>query len=269
MIFFLLFSIIYCQNLIRNPSFEVVENNKVINWTLGEGVEISSDSHLGKNSLYWRPTNHSFFSYQIIPIEKGFQYEMCAHFKLNNVKNISGEGFFFMIESVNKTNGIKEYCYSRRYFGNIDWKKACHITGIIKKPNNDSDKYYFGLYSPAQKETVGEIFVDDVSLRRINFRIGIDNDRDEIYDNNNVVYRINGYKENYNLSDFELTTKIKDNNNKTYYDKETKITSFFFTKSISTKDLKYKLKDNSFYKIESILKNKKDNVTDISSYTFK
>ena len=41
----------------------------------------------------------------------------------------------------------------------------------------------------------------------------------------------------------------------------------FFTESISIKNLK--LKDNSFYQVESILKNKKNNITDISSYSFK
>ena len=94
MIFLILFSLIYCQNIIRNPSFEEVENNKVLNWSLGRGVEISSDCFSGKNSLHWSPTNHSVFNYQMIPIEKGFQYEMCGHFKVNNVKNITGEGFF-------------------------------------------------------------------------------------------------------------------------------------------------------------------------------
>ena len=151
MMFFLLFSIIYCQNIIKIPSFEEVEGDQVTNWKLGEGVElISSDSHSGKNSLHWKPTNKAIFSYQMIQIEKGFQYEMCAHFKTQNVPNISYEGFLFMIESINKTNGTYEYFYSRRYYGNLDWRKACHITGIIKKPNNDSDKYYFGLYSVAQ-----------------------------------------------------------------------------------------------------------------------
>ena len=266
MIFFALFSIIYCQNIIKNPSFEEIENNKVLNWNLGKGVEISSDSHLGKNSLHWKPTNHSFFSYQMISIEKGFQYEMCAHFKFNNLTKNSG-GFLFLIESVNKTNGTFEYFYSRRYHGSISWKKACYITGIIKKPNNNSDRYYFGLYSFQQKDLVGELFVDDVSVRRINFRIGINNDRDEVYDDINVVYKINGYKENYTLSDFELITRIKDNNTKIYYDKKIEITSFFFTEKISIKKLN--LKDNNFYQVESILKNKKDNVTDISSYPFK
>ena len=82
--------------------------------------------------------------------------------------------------------------------------------------------------SVGKKNSTGEIFVDYVSVRRINFRIGINNDRDEVYDKVNVVYQINGDKENYNLSDFELITRIKDNNNKTYYNKDTEITSFFF-----------------------------------------
>ena len=196
MIFLVLFSLIYCQNIIKNPSFEEVENNKVLNWNLGKGVEISSDSYSGKNSLHWRPTNHSFSSYQAIPIEKGFQYEMCAHFKLINISEINGGGLVFLIQTSNKTSGVFEYFYSRGYYGNSDWKKACHITGIIENPNNDSDRYTFILYSSAQKETAGDIFVDDVSVRRINFRIAINNDRDEVYDNVNVVYQINGYEEN-------------------------------------------------------------------------
>lgn len=90
-----------------------------------------------------------------------------------------------------------------------DWKKVCHITGIIKKPNKN-DRYYFGFYSFAQKDSVGDIYIDDISVRRINFRIGINNERDEVYDKVNFVYQINGCKENYNLSDYELIIKIKD-----------------------------------------------------------
>ena len=265
MIFFVLLSTLYCQNIIKNPSFEEVENYKPLHWYLDEGVELSSESHLGKNSLYWKPTNRAIFSYQMITIEKGFQYEMCVHLKLRNIPNITKEGFLFMIQSVKKENEPQEYFYSRYYNGNSDWKKACHLTGIIKK-RNDSDLYYFGLYSPALKNSSGEIFVDDISIRRINFKIGINNDRDEVYDNINVVFQINGYKENYNLSDFELITRIKDDT-KTYYDNKIEIDSFFFTKKINIKELE--LMDNNFYKVESILKNKKDNVTDIFSYPFK
>ena len=49
--------------------------------------------------------------------------------------------------------------------------------------------------------------------------------------------------------------------------KKINASSFFFTDSIEIKNID--LKDNSFYQIESILKNKKDNRTDIYSYTFK
>ena len=83
---------------------------------------------------------------------------MCVHFKLKNVKNITGEGFHLCIESVNKTDGTKEYFYSRRFFGNYDWKKVCHRIGIIQKHNNDSYRYYFGFYSFAQKDCVGDIY---------------------------------------------------------------------------------------------------------------
>ena len=266
MLIFAFFSIIYCQNIIKNPSFEEVENNQVKNWILDKGVQlISLDSPLGKKALYWRQINNSVYISQTIKLEKGFQYEMCAHFKVKNIPNITKDGFQFMLQSVNRTHGIREYFNSRSYYGNLDWKKACHLTSIIQKANNN-EKYTFYLYSVGKNNSNGEIYVDNVSVRRINFRIGINNDRDEIYDNINVVYRINGNKEKYNLSDFELTTRIKDDNN-IYYDKKTEINSFFFSKKISIKSLK--LKDNNFYQVESTLKNKKENVTDTSSYPFK
>ena len=49
--------------------------------------------------------------------------------------------------------------------------------------------------------------------------------------------------------------------------KKTKISSLFFTNQIKVNDLD--LKVNNFYQVEGILKNKKDNITDISFYTFK
>ena len=150
---------------------------------------------------------------------------MCVYFKLKNLQNVTKEGFLFMIQ------GNGEAFYSRYFFGNMTWRKACIVIGIIQNPNNSSNKYQCALYSSKQLDSVGDIYVDDVSVRRINFRIGISNDRDEVYDNVNVVYQINGYKDNYNLNDFELTTKIKDNNtNKVYYNKETEIGSFFLFK---------------------------------------
>ena len=147
----------------------------------------------------------------------------------------------------------------------MTWRKACIVTGIIKNATNTSNKYQCALYSSKQLDSVGDIYVDDVSVRRLNFRIGISNDRDEVFDYVNVVYEINGYKDNYNLKDFELTTKIKDNNTNVYYNKKTDISSLFFTKKISVKNLKV----DNFYYVESIFKNNKDNITDISSYSFK
>ena len=87
MICFFLFSIIYCQNIIKNPSFEEVENNQAKNWILDKGSQIiSSDSHSGKNSLYWKQTDHGISNYQIIQLEKGVQYEICVHYKSKNIQ---------------------------------------------------------------------------------------------------------------------------------------------------------------------------------------
>ena len=163
MIFFLLFSTIYCQNMLKNPSFEEVENNQVKNWRLGEGIQlITLDNNSGKKALYWKQTNHSISVLQTIPVEKGFQYEICAHFKVKNIPDIQKDGFTFLIDTSNKTNGFREMFSSRSYNGNLDWKKACHISGIIKKTINKAYNYYFCLYSVAKKNSTGEIFVDYV-----------------------------------------------------------------------------------------------------------
>ena len=263
MIILFLFSLVCCQNLIKNPSFEEVDsNNKILNWIIKEGASLSSVSHSGNKSLHWKQENELFFNYQIINVEKNYQYEACAYIKLIN---ITKNGFQMCIETSNKTPGIFEYYYSQVFSGNYDWQQVCFTTGIIKRPNNNTRSYYLGIYTIAEIGTGGEVYIDDITLKRINFRIAINNDRDEVYDTLNVVYNIIG-KEDYNLNDFDLITIIKDNKT-TFYNKTTKISSFFFTKSISTKNLK--LKDSSFYQVESILKNKKDNITDISFYTFK
>ena len=68
------------------------------------------------------------------------------------------------------------------------------------------------------------------------------------------------------MNDFEIITRIKDDDS-IYTEKKVKITSFSFSDSISINKLN--LKDNNFYQVESTLKNKKDNVTDTSSYPFK
>ena len=224
MLIFWLFTIISCQNILKNPSFEEVDsNNKLLDWRLDKEVEISSECHSGKKCLHWKMTTREIFNYQIIPVDKGFQYEACFHIKIVNLPRF---GVGFCIESVNHTPGVYEYYRSRGHYGDFDWKKICFITSNIKKPNGDSDQYYFGMYTLGNTQT-GDVYVDDISVRRINFRIAINNDRDEAYDKVNVVYQINANQDNYTLSDFDLVTRIKDNNKK-YYEKKIKISSFFF-----------------------------------------
>ena len=147
----------------------------------------------------------------------------------------------------------------------MGWKKVCIITSAIKKPVSDSDPYYFVTYSYPTTE-YREGYIDDISIKRINFVVGVNNDRDEVYDEVNVIYQINGNEEDYNLIDFELKAKIKDDS-KIYYDNNIKISSLFFTSSIDI--TKLDLKQYNYYQVECMLINKRDNVTDISSYTFK
>ena len=215
MVIFFIFSIVYCQNIIKNPSFEEFDSNhKLLYWSLAEEADLSSDSHSGQKSLHWKPKNKLVFNCQVIPFEEGFPYEICAYIKTIKAPD---HGLLFCIESTNKTKGIFQFSYSRGYYGDLDWKQVCFMTDIIRKPNKN-DIFYLGLFTIASPEE-GEIFVDDVSAKRINFAIGINNDRDEVYDIIYVTYQINGNKENYNLTDFDLTTKIIDKNKK-YYEKK-------------------------------------------------
>ena len=170
-----------------------------------------------------------------------------------------------MIRSHNLTVGFSERYSSRSYYGFDDWKRICFKTDVIKKPGINSDPYLLFIYIFPSVEN-SEAYIDDISIERSSFIIGLNNERDEVYDNVNVVYRIYANKELYNLSDFELKTRIKDEDI-TIFEKNIKISSFSFTDSINIK--KVNLKENNFYQVESILNNKKDNITDISSYPFK
>ena len=259
MLFLFLFSLVYCQNIIKNPSFEQVDsNNKLLNWIVHEKASLSSDCHSGNKSLHWKQTNQTVFNYQIINVEKNYIYEVCAYIKFINAGG-AGSGFQMYIRSNDRTPGIYEIFESKVLSGNFNWDQTCFTTWIIKKSNNVSI-YLLGIFSLAKNgsdDSDREIFIDDISVKKINFRIAINNDRDEVYDTINIVYQIIG-KEDYNLTDFELITKIKDNKT-TFYDKNIKISSLFFTYQIEIKNLN--LKDNNFYQVEGILNNKKDNLT--------
>ena len=91
MLILFLFSLVSCQNLIKNPSFEQVDsNNKVLNWVIEEGTSLSSVSHSGKYSLHWEQNDKSLFNYQVVNIEKNNQYEACAYIKLINITKECG-----------------------------------------------------------------------------------------------------------------------------------------------------------------------------------
>ena len=76
-------------------------------------------------------------------------------------------------------------------------KKFCHESGNIKNPNGDLDRYIFGAFTFEQQNSNGEVFIDDISIYRINdlLKIVINNDRNEIYDNINIVYKIDTTRE--------------------------------------------------------------------------
>ena len=123
MLTFLLFSIISCQNILKNPSFEEVDsNNKILYWSIDKEVEISSECYSGKKCLHWKMANRQINNYQMIQVDKGFQYEVYVHIKIVNLPRF---GVGFCIESVTHTFGFYEYYRSRGFYGDFDWKKIC------------------------------------------------------------------------------------------------------------------------------------------------
>ena len=270
--YLLLLSLLYIYNsgkvnIIKNPSFEELDsNNQLSYWRLNVNNGISSISHSGKNSLYWKQTNKRIINTQSIELEKDFQYEICVYYKLNN---IIGDGFRFFIENNNHTPEYYERYYFNFYNGTNDWKQACDISGKIKRPNGILDQYIFGVYTLENNHSNGEVFIDDISIYRINdfLRITISNDREEVDDIINVVYELNAIERSYNLSDCNLITRIKNNNNIIYETKIVDINSSFFTIQMNINKLNLEI--NQFYQIEALLKSKKNDIIDSDTYSFK
>ena len=80
---------------------------------------------------------------QIVQVEKGFQYELCAYVKF--LDNIIKQRLGFIIQSHNKAPGFYESYPSRSYYGVTDWKKICFKIGTIKKLAINSEPYWLGI----------------------------------------------------------------------------------------------------------------------------
>ena len=264
-LFLFLFTIISCANLIKNPSFESVNiNNQPEYWTPPKGGIISTDEHLsGQNSYYWNTsTNES--KYLIQPIEhlfeSHFKYEICINFKLTNLNHFQN-----VIRCKNYTEGIAEVFFSKIWKGTTNWTRECYIT------NELIGKYYlynFALFTYPQNE-IGHVYIDDVSIYRIHdlLKIGINNDRDEVYNVLNAVYDINTTKGSYHTNNWEITTRIKDDNGTVYYEEYEKPNSSHYISPINITSVG--LKDNNYYIIEGILESNIDDTIDTFSYPFK
>ena len=262
------FSLIICEeNLIKNPSFEEVDSdNKIKYWNVVKGSDISSDSHSGKYSLHWKPENKSMVNFQYINIEKNYIYDVCIHFKLNNITALQ-----MYVISLNRTTDYREFYYSHSYKGTNDWKKECYTIGPIRKSShNNTNVFFLGIYTHAQIDETGtaEAFIDDVSIYRVKdiVEVRLTNDRDEVYDVVNALVRIHPDKGNNSLNNWDFTIEIKDNDTIIYENKE-KLLSSSFTFPINITS--YNLKDGNIYHVEAIVKSKKDNTEEIFSYPFK
>ena len=266
MLILFLFSIIFCdENLIKNPSFEEFEDNKLKYWNVAKECEISSDSHTGKYSLYWKPLNKTIACNQNINVEKNYKYRICVSIKLKKIKN-----FQMYITSQNNTQDYRERYDSNGYKETNGWEIKCYTVGPIKRSSSDTNRFSVGFYTHAQtnETALAEIFVDDMSVYRIKdiLKIAINNDRDEVYDMVNVIVQIKPNKGNNTLKDWDFVLKIKDGNN-IIYEKNEKLISELFTIPIDI--TKMGLKDNNIYHIEGTVKSKIDNTTEIFTYPFK
>ena len=255
------------KNIVKNPSFEEFNSkNRLLNWNVDTLTDISSDSHSGNFSLHWKQTNKRVISSQKIELDKDFKYEVCVHFKL---KDIVGDGFRFYIGNLNYTPGFSDYHYSKYFNGSNDWKKECYYTEAIRKPKGYLDNYIFIVFTTEDDNTSGEVFLDDISIYRVNefINISINNDRDEIYDKINFVYEIDVNKGNYTLKDWNLIIRIKDNNKIINEERIKPIKSSLSTIPIDISKLN--LINNKFYQIEAELKCLIDEIRSIKTYPFK
>ena len=263
--FLILFVVCYeKENLVKNPSFELLNNNNYpLDWNFVTGGAISSDSYSGRNSLHFKTmsTKNILSQFFTDTFEKGFRYKICAAFKLINVNN-----FQIYLQNREFTNDTYEGFYTDSYSGTLDWRKECYNTHHLLLTRT---KFTLGFYAHPQEAPEGDIFIDDVSITRIDelLILGINNDRDEVFDTLNVVYRINTTRGNYSLSDWELTFKIKDDKNNIYYQNTEKPFSSFYEFSLNISNMR--LKDNNFYKIEGTLKGLNNDIVQIYSYPFK
>ena len=167
---YFLISTVFCQNLIKNPSFEEIENNKIKDWKdYTQGV-LSTDSHSGMYSLNWKPQNRSMVVLQYIDgLEKDFQYEVCVNYKLKNI-----EGFQLCLKNNNKTGDYRESYYSSIKKGtNDDWKLFCFRSGNLLRSSGEYDKFEVQIFTLKQIDTTNtaEVFVDDVSVHRVNDKL--------------------------------------------------------------------------------------------------
>ena len=269
MLILFLFSIIFCdENLIKNPSFEEFDSDKKLKyWNLAKEIEVtSSDFHSGKYSLHWKPLNKTISASQLLYLEKNYQYRLCMLLKLKNVK-----AFQMYFTSLNNTIDYRERKDSNGYHETNGWEVNCYNIGPIKRSSSDTHKFIFGFYSHPQVDETGtaEIFVDDVSVYQIKdiLKIGVNNDRDEVYDVVNVIIQIKPNKGNNTLNDWDFILRIKDDNNKTFYGKNEKLISELFTIPIKINEMN--LEDNKIYYVEGKVKSKIDDTTEIFTYPFK
>lgn len=118
MLILFLFPIIICQeNIIKNPSFEEINSTtyELKDWYVVENADISHDCYSGNNCLHWKPLNYVMINFQYLNIEKGYVYDVCIHYKINNIVALQ----MFVVNEYSAED-YEEVYYSDLFIGTKD-----------------------------------------------------------------------------------------------------------------------------------------------------
>ncbi|ELP93566.1 hypothetical protein EIN_061510 [Entamoeba invadens IP1] len=159
LLFMILLSVVSAEtNILVNPSFEIMDGNKVKNWSLSSSATVhTTDKKDGLQSIKIKGTSKLEYVSQKVSLEIGFQYKVCCNVKLDANSN---KFFAFAIEESFNNTWITG-SYSPRYNQTNGWEKLCFNTNTIKNETHTYTNIYYVV-----KDTSGVALVDSVSVTK-------------------------------------------------------------------------------------------------------
>ena len=255
------------QNLVTNPSFDIIQNEKATNWTYDtKCFALSDKSHEGKYSMHILSTCQAkSFTQRHIHLEKGYMYDICVYYKTLDLAH----NFDFFVENIGDT--YEGWYSSSSHTGTHDWTKDCRRTESVKSPNGEGEEYVFGVYiSELSDDYGGEAYIDDVTVTKTTEflrNVAINNDRDEVYDKLNVVVQSIAGDLKFSKDVWTVDIKIMDGTKEVGTKSFNGVTSDLQTFSIDV--TKMNLKVNTYYKAVVTLSNSEESTHETKDYTFR